>query len=394
MQEHPIPQDITNYRFHIVGSMTLKQFGILLLSVIIAVILYNTNLLGIIKWTLIIFSVLLGAATAFVPFEERSLDHWIFTFFSILYKPTKFYWKREQEIPDVFTYSATTDVQPTTIEVDFIPLKKQRIKEYISSVPEKVSMNTDFSPEELTRMQGLLQDFSTVEVQTQVSPPTPEAATHKPNLEVRVRSIRKKEHIPEITIFEDTTQTVPEHVAIIPTQELTQSSDQGFQKTVVLTTDQVAENIQIPEQELIIIAQEDEIAQQDSIIVQHPEQLQAAFIKDQVVHQPVVQDQVTNTTHNVDLPFPTKPTIPNVLVGMVLTQNNELLTDTIIEVQNMEGTIERAVKTNALGQFFITTPLKAGEYVIMVEKTGFTFVPLTISLKNEVVAPIEIRSQN
>jgi hypothetical protein len=38
MKEHPIPQDITNYRFHIVGSMTLKQFGECAAGVIIALI--------------------------------------------------------------------------------------------------------------------------------------------------------------------------------------------------------------------------------------------------------------------------------------------------------------------------------------------------------------------
>ncbi|MDQ5951410.1 MAG: hypothetical protein QG639_691, partial [Patescibacteria group bacterium] len=54
MKEHPIPQDITNYRFHIVGSMTLKQFGEVLVGVIISFIIYQTNLIAIIKWPLIV----------------------------------------------------------------------------------------------------------------------------------------------------------------------------------------------------------------------------------------------------------------------------------------------------------------------------------------------------
>ena len=85
MQEHPIPQDITGYKFHIIGSMTLKQFGEVFLGVIIAGILFKTNLIAVIKWPLIMMSVGLGAAAAFLPIEERPLDHWIITFFRVLY---------------------------------------------------------------------------------------------------------------------------------------------------------------------------------------------------------------------------------------------------------------------------------------------------------------------
>ena len=78
---------------------------------------------------------------------------------------------------------------------------------------------------------------------------------------------------------------------------------------------------------------------------------------------------MTEHTHfNANLPFPSKPTLPNKLVGMVLTPDNNLITDAIVEVQTIDGNIVRAVKSNALGQFTITTPLKDGEYIISVEK--------------------------
>jgi len=77
MKEHPIPQDITSYRFHIVGSMTLKQFGEVAGGVVIAFILYNTGIIGIVKWPLIVLFGLGGAAAAFIPLGERPLSHWI-----------------------------------------------------------------------------------------------------------------------------------------------------------------------------------------------------------------------------------------------------------------------------------------------------------------------------
>ena len=59
MKQHPIPQDITNYRFHLIGSMTLKQFAEVAAAVIVSLIVYATNLPGIIKWPLIIFIIFL-----------------------------------------------------------------------------------------------------------------------------------------------------------------------------------------------------------------------------------------------------------------------------------------------------------------------------------------------
>ena len=44
MREHPIPQDITGYKFHIIGSMTLKQF----LEIAIGVIVGNIALFPVV----------------------------------------------------------------------------------------------------------------------------------------------------------------------------------------------------------------------------------------------------------------------------------------------------------------------------------------------------------
>jgi hypothetical protein len=49
------------------------------------------------------------------------------------------------------------------------------------------------------------------------------------------------------------------------------------------------------------------------------------------------------------------------------------------------------VKTNALGQFFITTPLANGEYVVEAEQDQMQFPSQSIVLTGELVDPIEIR---
>lgn len=396
MQEHPIPQDITNYRFHIIGSMTLKQFGEVLIGVLVAVVFYNTNLIAFIKWPLILISVGMGAAAAFVPFEERPLDHWIITFFRVLYKPTKFFWRREQKIPEAFSFTprGLSDIQEP--ELNLTPAKQQRIKEYITSVQDVESVTSGFTQDEMSRMNSILDSFTTVTV-TNTTVVT-QSEPVKPKLDVRVRTLRKPTPQQEIIIFDDqqallNTQTAPQP-KIYEDLSLQNQNETPEPKKIHLATDQVAQNIEIP-QEGVVKASE---AVQENQSITHladtsNDLSQKSFVEQQqVTHTPLGDTQAA--TYNQNLPFPIKPTEPNKVVGMVLNAKNELLSESIVEVQTLEGNIERAVKTNALGQFFITTPLNPGEYNVVVEKTGYTFQPQHIKIDNTIVPPLEIRSQN
>ncbi len=112
-----------------------------------------------------------------------------------------------------------------------------------------------------------------------------------------------------------------------------------------------------------------------------------------VTQQPREASVATSSvTFNKQLPFPSTPTTPNKLVGMILTPQNELIEGAIIEIQSPDGQVLRAVRSNALGQFYVTTPLTNGSYSLVVEKTARTFEPLSITLKGKIVDPIEIRS--
>lgn len=95
MEQHPIPQHISSYEFRLVGDMTLKQFFQLAGGAVISLIIYSLPVHPIIKWPFIIFFSLLGAALAFLPFEERPLERWIIAFFRSVYSPTSFSWKKE-----------------------------------------------------------------------------------------------------------------------------------------------------------------------------------------------------------------------------------------------------------------------------------------------------------
>ena len=106
MEQHPIPQQISSYQFKLVGDMTLKQFFQVAGGVIVGLIFYSTPLHPLIKWPFIIFFTLLGAALAFLPFEERPLERWIIAFFRSIYSPTLYTWKKSEKPPVYYTESA------------------------------------------------------------------------------------------------------------------------------------------------------------------------------------------------------------------------------------------------------------------------------------------------
>lgn len=96
IQQHPLPQDISNYRFRLIGDMTIKQFASLGICVILAIISYSFPLPFFFKYPIVFAFILLGIGMAFVPVEGRSLDIWLLAFIKSIYSPTQYTWKRSE----------------------------------------------------------------------------------------------------------------------------------------------------------------------------------------------------------------------------------------------------------------------------------------------------------
>ncbi len=94
IQQHPLPQDISSYRFRLIGDMTLKQFASLGICLVLAIIFYSFPLPFFFKYPLVFFFVLLGFGTAFVPVQGRTLDVWLIAFIKSIYSPTQYVWKK------------------------------------------------------------------------------------------------------------------------------------------------------------------------------------------------------------------------------------------------------------------------------------------------------------
>ena len=331
--------------------MTLKQFAEIAVGVVIAVIIYNTNLIAFIKWPLIILSAGFGVMIAFVPIEERPLDHWITTFIKRLYSPTKFYWKKETEIPFAFTHIKREKTkEEEDFEIDLTPARRQRIKEYLNSVSPNTQQD-QLDSEEQQKMSDILAQYNEVKV-TEI---TAKPQKVKPRLTPKPRNLAKKR-----TISEKNSENI-----IFQQQQKTQQLEKGMSPQVKDTN-----LTEAPQLETAAI---------------NPEEIQVE--KNQQFELP--ENKVST---NDTLPFPKQPDKPNTLVGMVLTPDNKLVDHAVVEIKSNQGQVINALKTNLLGQFTLSTALPNGTYVVSVKKEGFNFPDQTISLSGNLVSPLEIRS--
>jgi len=345
MREHPIPQDVTGYRFHIIGNLTLKQFVEIAGGVVAGIILYKLSLPAILKWPMIAFVVSFGGLGAFVPIAGRSFDQWVITFFKVIYRPTLYYWRREAKIPEIFTYEPKDPSLLFQPEVDLTLQKHQRVDEYLASVADsqqpvsQTTYATSATGNEVVSQQ-VVQPQSYFGSQT--------APTASPEKENQASGSKSEQDQSQLDSVPDSNQSS----LVTQTGQLDNADDSVNQDEL--------EDLESPEEEFEMPAPLPQINAESEV------------------------------TFNQDLPFPTTPTQPNKIVGMVLTKDNDLVPNAIVEVYNQAGIIERAVKSNALGQFFITTPLPNGEYIIKTTKEGLSFEPVSISLIGEIIPPLEI----
>lgn len=362
MQEHPIPQNVTGYEFHLIGQMTLKQFLEVAAGILIAVLINTTNLPQVIKVPCMILSALTGAAIAFVPLEGRPLDRWFIAFIKSIYQPTLYFWKKSDTTPPVFAYTPPR-VLDTSVKVDLSPLRKTRVTEYLSSM-QTPKQEPD---EDATAVASVLALFS--------SPQTPLPAT-TPTLS------------PTSTSTSPTTLPTPSTIsAPLPSQSVPVFSAPPVPAHPPSTTE---EKVVIVPKSTPISVEKTATPIPSSITTPVVGQLQEVFSQESTSTSLEAKPAVTDTS----LPFPTKPTQPNMVVGMVMGSDNKIVENAIVTIlRKSDGTPMRALRTNSLGQFSIATPLESGEYVLSVEHDGYHFDNASISLNNQVLGPILVKAR-
>ncbi len=336
MQQHPVPQHISSYEFKLVGDMTLKQFFQLAGGVVVSLLIYASPLPGYVKWPGVLLFAAIGAALAFLPFEERPLSTWFFAFIRAIYSPTLYtYVANSQE--EVFARGASTVSNQDIVT----PLGQQKADEYLKTVPH-AGLYDSFEQAEknfFQRVSHMFQNSATIKT-------TPQATAVVSQAPVRVEEI-----------------SMP-----IPAQP----------------------SLQVPTQTSVKVgAPQMPIAQSVNPTPVAPQApVQSVFTQGTNPTIPTAQ-----AVFSPEAAPPAPPEIKNTIVGQVLTADGKIVEGAILEIRDSNQKPVRAVRSNRVGHFITATPLQNGDYEIETEKPGLIFETVHFKAEGGLIPPIQIKAK-
>ena len=389
-QAHPLPQNVTNFEFHLVGDMTLKQFGYLAAGLGMAYLMFVLFAAAapIIAYPLILLFGGSGVAFAFLPIQERPLDHWAAAFYKAIFKPTQLEFKS--------AVLSSTD-----------PLFKNRLNLYLKAInrPDDILLNIkvpSLVDQIKTQQQNLAQNPQPV----QVAPVVLNQAQQVPAQNISIPTSVTQVSQP---IAQPVAQPMPNP---LPPQN-NQPDSQELQKTVEL-----AKEAQVTKTKILDLEQSiNKIKQQAATPGSNPQDYARDFQKlltdlnSLNEHASQIAHELAILTHNPQkvafkpavsvtptpqmskpktIPSITLTTFPNVINGMVVDSASNYIEGAIIVAHDKQGLPVRALKSNKLGQFIAATPLPNGTYALGVEKDNLSFDQYELTLKGEVLKPVVI----
>jgi len=358
--EHPIPQQISSYQFRLVGDMTFKQFLQVGGGILIGLIIYSTPIIGIIKWPLVITSILLGAALAFLPFQERPLEKWIVAFLKSIYSPTLFYWKMLAPETVFFQEQATT-----------LPTPAPQVKAPPPGYPELALEITPPQPVSQPKQAAVAPAGAPTAPPTPQPPQAPEelepGLTIFPNLEEAEKTFLSK-----ITGLFSLAPIPP------PLEEQGRDEEAGKREFNV-----------IPSRPIKIKPIHEEKEKKEE--VEAPLEPVIVSVAPTLAPSRKLTEEFAQFSEDAAPPFP--PSLPNVIVGQVMDSNKKIVEGAILEIKDSAGRPVRALKSNKLGHFMIVTPLTNGRYTIEIEKNGLVFDPMTFDALGSIIPPIAIKAR-
>lgn len=349
MQQHPVPQAITTYKFRLVGDMTLKQFLELAFGVVIAWMIFASKLNFLFKWTLGPFFGLLGFALAFVPIEDRPLDQWILNFFKAIYLPTQFIFKSRVKAMDIFS-----PTPPLLRETNKISANPAQLEEYLSSLPATPA--TAFDQAEHKYLDHISNLFGVLGI----NPPAPAIQADHPQPTNPYKSNLKGVRVRKL---------FSPQVCLLPHATLFQSPPEPKQAVMPLITKAAP----------VVTKPVPVVKTKPKLVTVKP---QPAKPKAETV-EPTFASGVV---------MPLSPEKPNLITGITLDKTGKILPGVILEIRDKQGLPVRALRSNKLGQFFIATPLSDGIYQIQAEQADQKFAIIKLEAKSEIIPPLKIQA--
>ncbi len=180
MEEHAVPQNITNFEFKLFGPFTIHQFIYVAIGGIIGAVFYFSPLPKGIAYILGGIAVFGGIGFAAIPLQGRSLDKWIIAFFRSITHPTQRIWIKDNHIPYFLETSfLQTTPQPTTTQPLASPRLNHADLQTLLAKQRRTTNDNPFDQKESQFLSQILSLNSTVKA-TAAPPPQNQQANQSP----------------------------------------------------------------------------------------------------------------------------------------------------------------------------------------------------------------------
>lgn len=434
MENHPIPQDVTGFKFKLIGSVTLKQFLYILGGGILAIICYVLPVSPFIKLPLAFFFGGMGVMLAFVPIEGRPMDVMLKNFLKALPAENQYIFKKrgaDALITDFFTPNMAAIKVEEVKKTDATALDSKRALLY--KTLRQNGRPDDKEQETLTNINSFLHDASTsitppiqhidnipadAPESIQIATPTvtirPQAADFAPvdlpqsPIDIVLPKEEAADSSPQVVINTQTVNNInpPQPIPTVapPAPEPMQPEPAVIPAPVaptpppvILQQEPVAQPIPAQPEPVASIANpiQTPVAQTAEPIAESPLQTVGSAPQSTGV-APNTTNSVTSVGPEQSLKagFPQLPDTPNIVLGIIKDPRGRVLPNILVEFMNQQGIPVRAFKSNALGQFAAATPLSNGEYIVALEdpRKLNEFEQIKIVLDGKIFQPLEIIS--
>lgn len=339
MENHPIPQDVTGFKFKLIGSVTVKQFLYILGGGILAVVVFILPINILIRLPLSLFFGAIGAALAFIPIEGRPMDIMIKNFLKALPSENQYIYRKKGN--------------EALITALFVPAKV--------AAPQQTKKDTS----EQDSRRALL--YKTLKSSSGYVP-----------------DANEKSALSTINTYFDTPQSASPPHQKVDTEPVKPVEEPAREEL------QVVKPAPAPKEEIIA---------KPTPPIQQPEKVAAPTPPPAPPPAGVAPNEsqsVNSVAPEAQLKagFPQLPDAPNVVLGIVKDPRGKVIPNILVEIMDKQGVPVRAFKTNALGQFKAATPLPNGEYTVVLEdqRKQNEFENINIALDGSIFQPLEIFS--
>lgn len=494
-KQHPVPQNIMDVEFKIIGELTMRQFFYMMIFGGLAYASFVGARESFLRWPLVFLFVSLGLALAFLPYEERGLDQWIINFFRAIYMPNQRIWKKLPEIfadiptanmdmlkQEMITLAPTSsrrkleqflDQQGTTLTVDPLDIPETEYNKKIRVAFAPVMTATPVAappveaPEVFAPPAPQTQPIPVEEPETENLPQEaqqskqetkqqkdekqerneqtkvkeqPQAQAPKPLPQPRAQQPAQDHDLDLTPITPDQhsgrkfTSLLPEQGEIVlpirGEKVLQTSEQQEIEEDIEEKAEQLKqllsqirgseEGAEVLERAAEKVAEEEKVEQpqQQEESMERPEEVKAQVEESQKEATKKMESLQAKIFARKKAESPNKPEPqlirsdrhivgkgdieeenvnsniqPNIISGTIMDDRGKGLEGIVLIIKNAKGEPVRALKSDKIGKFSISTPLSNGNYSVEINKsnkTDLSFDIIKVEAKGFKIAPVKI----